>query len=179
MHFQAGHSVVWRDSIVDYYNKLTRIPDECGRVRKHPFRIVAESMELRGYEKVELDPIESASNALAVPAIGNHTWVTAEAKLEVLLGVWNIAIVYFDVISGIGQWEAIVNNRSLAKWLGNAKDVCSHASGDTADGTTTIRVTFENVRVKKGDVLKLVAMTDGWDIASLDYVAVFPAGIID
>ena len=177
--FQAGHSIVWRDSIVYYYNNLTRIPDERGRVGKHPFRIEAESMELRGYEKVELDPIESASNALAVQAIGNHTQVTAEAKLEVPSGVWNIDVVYFDVIGGIAQWEAFVNNRSLGKWLGNAEDVFSHASGDTADGATTIRVTFENVRVKKGDVLKVVAMADGWDITSLDYVVVFPAGIID
>ncbi|KAK2766088.1 hypothetical protein FQN54_007603 [Arachnomyces sp. PD_36] len=181
--FQAGHAIVWRDSIVDYYRNLTQIPDELGRVgRHHRFRIEAESMKLDGYKKIELEPIESASNAVAVEAIGNHTITTAEVELDDDVsaggGVRDIAVVYFDIDGGVAEWELFLNDRSLGAWLGNNEDVFSHAATDTPDGGSKTRVTFENVEIERGDVLRVEGRADGLDAAVLDYVAILPPGTI-
>ncbi|KAL2827754.1 glycoside hydrolase superfamily [Aspergillus cavernicola] len=176
--FQAGHAVVWRDSIVDYYHNLTQISDDFGRVGNHPWRIEAESMELTGYKPIGVDPIESASNALAV-AVTRNMQATAEVALDMSPGTWNIAIVYFDITGGVAQWEASLNDKSLGTWLRNSEYVFSHEGTDTPDGGSKTRITFENVNILDGDVLKVVSKADGWDAGVFDYVAVFPAGIID
>jgi alpha-glucuronidase len=178
--FQAGHAIVWRDSIVDYYHNLTGIPDELGRAGHHPLRLEAEDMELNGYRIIELDPVESASGGFAVAASDNNTLATAEVKLHhVSSGVWDIIVVYFDVIKGIAEWELYLNDRSLGTWLGNNEYVFSHAGTDAPDGGSKTRITFEKVRIRTGDTLRVECVSDGLDAAVLDYVAIVPVGTTD
>jgi alpha-glucuronidase len=46
--YQAGHSIVWRDAISNFYWNLSGIPDESKRVGNCPWRVEAESMTLSG-----------------------------------------------------------------------------------------------------------------------------------
>ncbi|KAL3485506.1 putative alpha-glucuronidase A [Aspergillus germanicus] len=178
--FQAGHAIVWRDSIVDYYQNLTGIPDELGRVGYHPLRLEAEDMQLTGYTIIELDPIESASGGFAVAALANDTLATAEVKLEhISSGIWDIIVVYFDVIDGVAEWEVYLNDRSLETWLGNNEYVFSHAGTDAPDGGSKTRILFEKVRINRGDILRVEGVSDGLDAAVLDYVAIMPVGTTD
>lgn len=50
--YQAGHAFVSRDAIVDYYQNLSGIPDDQGRVGNHPYRIEAEHVSLTGLRLV-------------------------------------------------------------------------------------------------------------------------------
>ncbi|KAH7165002.1 alpha-glucuronidase precursor [Fusarium sp. MPI-SDFR-AT-0072] len=177
--FQAGHSIVWRDSIVDYYHNLTGIPDEAGRAGHHPWRIEAEAMSYSGYKAAVLDPIESASNATALETIGNSTVATASTKLDFKPGRYDIAVVYFDILGGTSQWEAYLNGKSLGKWVGNLESTLSRAATTEPDGGSKARITFPNVKIAKGDIFKVVGKADRAELAPLDFVAFLPKGVID
>src|SRR5882672_4164098 len=66
LEYQAGHSEVWRDSVVSWFLKTSGIPDAKGRAGKYPGRIEAESMKLEGYEPKPAAPWETASGGTAV-----------------------------------------------------------------------------------------------------------------
>jgi alpha-glucuronidase len=179
LRYQAGHSIVWRDSIVDYYHNLTKIDDEAGRVGHHPWRIEAEAMSSEEYENAILDPIESASNATAIVTISNGTTGTATTVIDYPRGKYDIAVQYFDIKGGVSEWEAYLNNRTLGRWIGNLEDTISRQPPTVVDGDASARITFRNVCVAKGDTLKIVGKADGAELAPLDYVAVLPRGVID
>ncbi|KAJ0420519.1 glycoside hydrolase superfamily [Aspergillus carlsbadensis] len=178
--FQAGHAIVWQDSIVDYYHTLTGILDEPGRAGNHPLRIEGEDMQLSGYTVIELDPVESASGGFAVAALENRTLPAAEVELDrVSGGVWDVVVVYFDVVGGVAEWEVYLDDRLLGRRLGNHEYVFGHAGIDAPDGGSKMRIVFEEVGIRRGDVLRLEGVLDGLDAAVLDYVAVIPVGTSD
>ncbi len=42
--YQAGHAIVWRDAICQFYLNMSSVADERGRVGRHPWRVEAEDM---------------------------------------------------------------------------------------------------------------------------------------
>ena len=61
LEYQAGHAIVWRDAIVQYFLKQSGIPDEKGRAGKFPGRLEAEDARLTGYKAIDVTPWEDAS----------------------------------------------------------------------------------------------------------------------
>ncbi len=61
LEYQAGHAIVWRDAIVQYFLKLSGIPDEQGRAGHYPGRLEAEDARLTGYKIIDVKPWEDAS----------------------------------------------------------------------------------------------------------------------
>jgi len=88
--YQAGHAIVWRDAIVQYFLKLSGIPDEKGRAGSFPGRLEAEDARLSGYNTINVTPWEDASRGRAVacpesltqstkmaaPGLASETWET-------------------------------------------------------------------------------------------------------
>ncbi|KAJ7339707.1 putative alpha-glucuronidase A [Mycena albidolilacea] len=179
--FQAGHSIVWRDAIVNFYNKISGIPDDAGRVGHHPFRIEAESMELSGYQPYVVSPFETASNSIAIVTSTNNTIGTATKVLNFTSGVYDLAVNYFDMYGGNSSYQVFVNNRLVGEWVGNIMDIgkLGHTPSIYLDGHSATRITFHQVPIKKGDILKIVGQANGVEPAPLDYVALLPAGMID
>ena len=66
LRYQAGHAIVWRDAIVQYFLKLSGIPDEKGRAGHYPGRLEAEDARLTGYKVIDVNPWEDASGGKAV-----------------------------------------------------------------------------------------------------------------
>ncbi len=66
LEYQAGHAVVWRDAIVQYFFKLSGIPDDQGRAGHFPGRMEAEDAKLDGYQVIDVKPWEDASRGKAV-----------------------------------------------------------------------------------------------------------------
>jgi alpha-glucuronidase len=66
LEYQAGHAIVWRDAIVQYFLKLSGIPDEKGRAGHYPGRLEAEDARLTGYKVIDVTPWEDASGGKAV-----------------------------------------------------------------------------------------------------------------
>ncbi|KIJ48597.1 glycoside hydrolase family 67 protein [Sphaerobolus stellatus SS14] len=179
LNFQAGHSIVWRDAIVNFYNTLSSIPDEAKRVGNHPWRIEAENMVLDGYKTYAVNPFEMASNTTAIVTVSNSTAGTASTKLNFKSGTYDIAVNYYDMIGGKAHYQIFLNNKVLGKWVGNNEDTLGHAPSTFLDGHSATRITFRNVKVQKGDMLKVVGMPDGIEPAPLDYVAILPKGTVD
>ncbi len=179
--YQAGHSLVWRDSIVDYYWNMTGIPDKHGRVGNHPWRILASNMQLDGYMPYVVNPFEAASPAsyTAVVTSTNSTTGTATATVPYDSGTYDVAVNYYDMYGGISTWKMYLNDKMVGEWIGNAEDVLGHTPSIYLDGHSAIRKTFRGVKVKKGDMLKIVGKPDGVEPAPLDYVSFLPPGVVD
>jgi alpha-glucuronidase len=177
--FQAGHALVWRDSINQFYYNLSRVSDQGGRVGNHPYRIEAEKMTLEGYKAYSVKPFHAASGATAIVTTSNHTAGTATTKVSFASGTYDVAVNYYDVIGGKAQYELHLNNRTVGRWTGDLEDKLGHAPSMYLDGHSATRVTFRNVTVVKGDVLKISGRPDGAEPAPVDYVSLLPPGMVD
>lgn len=176
--YQAGHSLVWRDAIVNFYNNISGIPDELGRVGNHPYRIEAEDMDLDGYIPYTVAPFEAASNYTAIVTATNSSLGIASTTLD-SSGVFDIAVNYYDLYGGVSMWSLYLNNATVGMWRGNAEDVLGHTPSIYIDGHSAIRVTFKNVTVSRGDRLVITGRPSGVEPAPLDYVSILPVGVVD
>jgi len=179
LEYQSGHSIIWRDAIVDFYHNLSGIPDKSKRVGHHPWRIEAENMSLDGYETYSVSPFETASGAVAVVTSSNNTVGTAKTKIKFPSGQYDLAINYYDLYGGQSQWKVFLNEKKVGEWLGNSEDILSHTPSIYLDGHSATRIKFRNIKVKKGDILKIIGTPDGVEPAPLDYVAFLAKGIVD
>jgi alpha-glucuronidase len=174
--FQAGHSIVWRDAIVNYYNNLSSIPDENGLVGHHPWRVEAESMDLDGYEPFTVAIFETASNKTAIVTSSNSTAGTATKTLSFPSGVYDVAVGYFDLIGGHSVWELWLNNERLGEWVGDQENTLGHVPSNVLDGHSATRITFPGIQVNEGDLLKVVGHPNEAELAPVDYVVFLPVG---
>ncbi|KAL5390628.1 hypothetical protein DPSP01_001703 [Paraphaeosphaeria sporulosa] len=177
--YQAGHALVWRDSINQFYYNLSEIKDEAGRVGNHPYRIEAEKMTLDGYRSYSVNPFHTASGAKAIVTTSNTTEGTATTKVTFESGRYDIAVNYYDLIGGKAQYELHINNKTIGSWKGDLEDKLGHAPSVYLDGHSATRITFRNITVGKGDVLKISGRPDGVEPAPIDYVSFLPPGVVD
>ncbi|KAM0560089.1 hypothetical protein ACHAPJ_004049 [Fusarium lateritium] len=176
LRYQAGHSIVWRDAINEFYRNLSSISDKKGRVRHHPYRIEAEQMDLDGYHRVNVTPSETASKYVAVYTNGTGI---ATTKLKFPQGKYNLAINYYDLAKGQATWAVYLNKRLVGKWIGDNEDQLGHWPSDFLDGHSATRITFEGVNIRPGDELKIIGKADGQEKAPLDYISVLPEDVVD
>jgi alpha-glucuronidase len=177
--YQAGHALVWRDSINNFYYNMTGIEDEAGRVGNHPYRIEAEDMELDGYEPYLVSPFEAASGTYCIVTSSNTTQGTASTTLDIESGTYDIAVNYYDQAIGNSTWELWLDDEMVETWKGDLEYTIGKAPVFYIDGQTATRITFKGVQVNNGSVLKIVGMPDGMEPAPVDYVSILPEGVVD
>ncbi|RFU79727.1 alpha-glucuronidase [Trichoderma arundinaceum] len=176
LQYQAGHSLVWRDAISEFYRNLSRIPDQLNRVRNHPHRIEAEEMDLSGFTTVNVSPTECASKYKAIATNGTGT---ATTRLNVPSGRYTVAINYYDVMGGSASYDVLINGKSIGTWQGNSENYLGHDFSSFLDCHSAIRVTFEGVKIARGDRLTIKGTGDGLEQAAIDYVAILPQSVVD
>ncbi|KAJ5610660.1 hypothetical protein N7510_007379 [Penicillium lagena] len=179
LQYQAGHALVWRDSVNNFYFAKSKIPDEKNRVGNHIWRIEAEDMQLTGYKTVSVTPAEAASCGKAVITESNTEPGTAQKELSFPTGIYDIAVNYYDHLGGRSKYEIFLNKGSIGTWTGDLEDKLGHDFSEYLDGHSATRITFRGIKVQSGDILKIVGQPDGTELAPLDYVSVLPEGIID
>ncbi|KAJ5109433.1 hypothetical protein N7456_006108 [Penicillium angulare] len=179
LQYQAGHAIVWRDSVNNFYHGKCGIADEKGRVANYPWRIEAENMRLSGYTVVSVTPAEAASGGKAIVTESNENPGTAKAEVPFPSGTYDIAVNYFDHLGGVSKYEIFLNDQCVGKWSGDLPSKLGHDFSELLDGHSATRVTFRSVPVAKGDVFKIVGQPDGKELAPLDYVSFLPEGIVD
>ncbi|KAI0872306.1 glycoside hydrolase superfamily [Hypoxylon argillaceum] len=179
LEYQAGHAIVWRDAITQFYHALSGIPDAAGRVGHHPWRVEAEAMTLRGYRVTGVNPFEAASGLQIVQTLDNATAASVETALRVPGGTYDVAVAYYDLYEGAARYELFLNDRSLGAWVGDLENKLGYTLTRGIDGHSATRVTFRGVRVRKGDVVRVETLPNGRETAPLDYIAVLPAGVVD
>jgi alpha-glucuronidase len=178
--YQAGHSLVWRDSITTFYFNKSGIADAKGRVANHKYRIEAEAMTLDGYKSYKVSPFEAASNFHCIVTDTNSTTGTATTVLDqIKTGKYDVAVNYYDMALGNSTWELYIGDGLVGKWKGDYEYNMGRASSPYIDGHTAARITFPSVKIKQGNTLKIVGRPDGLEPAPLDYVSILPEGLAD
>jgi alpha-glucuronidase len=163
LQYQAGHAIVWRDAVVNWFNRMSGIPDAQGRVGHNPNRFEAESMQLVGYAPVEVAPWETASGGHAVACAQNSCSTSSQFTRP--SGTYDIAVQYFDQNNGISHFELFVNDRSIGTWAAD-----DHLPSDRMNGHTSTRHVMENVQLHSGDLVRIVGRPNDGESAPLDYV---------
>ena len=152
---------------MQYFLKLSGIPDEKGRARHYPGRLEAEDARLTGYKVIDVNPWEDASGGKAVSCDEKNC--AAEWTFAGLAGRYNIAVQYFDLQGGIAHFTLKVNDKPASTWAADATLPSNHPHGDNS-----IRYTVQNMTLNSGDVLRVEGVPDGTDPAALDYIEVVP-----
>jgi alpha-glucuronidase len=156
--FQAGHAIVWRDAIDDWFHRISGIADAAGRVGHHPGRIEAEAMTATGYVSQDVTPWETASGGKAMVC---HVaeGCTLRSTLTQRQGRYDIAVQYFDTWKGVSRFELSIHDVVVASW--KADDQLPPAQFDpNMDGQTSTRFTVHGVAVRPGDVMTLRGVPD-------------------
>lgn len=166
--YQAGHAIVWRDAVVNYFHKLSGIEDAQHRVGHDPDRTEAEAMQLSGYAPVEVTPWETASGGKAVACTGQAS-CSATTQFKGQPGQYRVSVQYFDQNNGVSHFQLFVNDGEIGSWAAD-----DHLPSDKMNGHTSTRHTFGDVHLQTGDTLKIVGHPDGGEPAGLDYVEIVP-----
>jgi alpha-glucuronidase len=166
LRYQAGHAIVWRDAVCNWFFRMSGIRDTDGRVGHYPDRVEAETMQLTGYAPVDVTPWETASGGKAV-ACTNRPTCEASTRLERPAGWYNIAVQYFDQNNGVSTFQVFMNQQQIGAWSSNA-DLPS----DKPNGHTSTRHVISQVALRPGDTLRIEGTPNGGEAAPVDYMAV-------
>jgi len=182
--YQAGHAIVWRDAIAQYFLKLSGIADEKGRAGHYPGRLEAEDAHLTGYKIIDVNPWEDASGGKAVscdepqsPKAGTDQKPLCEAKWTWIgdKGLYDIAVQYFDLQPGAAKLFLEQNGGIRLGPLGLWWNADATLPSTRPNGDNSTRHLIRGVWLNSGDVIGIRGIPDGNDRAALDYIDVTPA----
>ncbi len=168
LDYQAGHAIVWRDAIVQYFLKLSGIPDERGRAGHYPDRLEAEDARLSGYTVIDVKPWEDASGGKAVSC--DQAKCSAEWTYNGKPGRFGVAIEYFDLQGGEAHFSFSINGHPEASWTAGAQLPSRRPHGDNST-----RHMVRGIELKPSDVLRVEGAPDKSDPAALDYIEITAA----
>ena len=170
LEYQAGHAMVWRDAVNHWFYKLTRIPDQKGRV-DHPLnRIEAEAMTLNGYGVINIRPFEAASGEKAAQVTSPDRRGSLSFRYTGLPGWFDLAVQYFDENDGVSRFKLFAGDQLVAQW--NADDTLPSM---LPDAHTSTRRTIPGLALRPGDEIRIDAVAEGGENAVVDYVEIQPS----
>jgi alpha-glucuronidase len=193
LEYQAGHAIVWRDAIVQYFLKRSGVPDAEGRAGHYPGRLEAEDARLTGYKIINVTPWEDASGGKAVScpaptAVPSNTQpdhsivetppgtstCSAEWTYSGPAGRFNIAVQYFDLQPGTAHFTLSLNSQQAVSWSSNDTLPSRRPNGDNSTRFTYRGDDSHGVELKPGDTIQVQGILDGSDPAALDYIEMDP-----
>jgi len=111
LEYQASHAIVWRDAVNDWFQRISGIKDEKGRVGHHPDRFEAETMQLTGYRVFEPESWEGASGGKGITCAEEGHTCSAQTRFDGAAGWYEIDVEYFDLSAGISNFKLFVNDQ--------------------------------------------------------------------
>ncbi len=169
--YQAGHALVWRDAVCNWFLRKSGIADDKKRVGNHPNRIEAESMQLDGYEAQDVTPWETASGGQTAALTAKNHHGTIRHKFTGKGGWYDLDVAYFDENDGVSQFKLYVGDQLVDGWV--ADDTLPH---DLPSGHTSTRHKTTSVALRDGDEVRLEATSDHGEQACVDYIEIVPTG---
>jgi alpha-glucuronidase len=168
LQYQSGHAVVWRDAVVNWFNRISGIPDQQNRVGNHPDRIEAENMQLSGYVPVEVTPWETASGGKGV-ACNQRSSCSASFDFQQADGTYDIVVQYFDQKNGVSHFQLFVNDRLVDSWAAS-----DDLPATTMNGDSSTRRTTSAIPLHTHDHIRIMGQPNGEERAPLDYISITP-----
>jgi alpha-glucuronidase len=169
LEYQAGHAIVWRDAICDWFHRLSGIPDEKGRVGRHPGRVEAEAMRLEGYAPVEVTPWEGASGGKAVVCPLPAQRCQASYRFNRAPGWYELDVEYFDQNNGVSHFKVYVGEQPVGDWTADR-----HLPADKPNADSSTRMRIPGLALRPGDLIRIVGTPDGGERAAFDYIELRP-----
>jgi alpha-glucuronidase len=163
--YQAGHAVVWRDAVCNWFHRESGIADAKGRVGHHPDRIEAESMQLEGYTPMDITPWENASGGKGVECLTRSC--SASVRFDRPAGWYEIDVQYFDQNNGVSKFQLFVGNQMVDEWAADNNLPATKPGGDSST-----RRWIPGLALRPGDEIKIVGTPDGAERAPLDYIRI-------
>jgi alpha-glucuronidase len=164
LEYQAGHAIVWRQAICNYFLRLSGIPDAHGRAGHFPNRIEAESMQLDGYVPIDITPWENASGGKGIACMRTQP-CSAQFSFDRAPGNYELDVEYFDQNNGASHFRILVNDREVDHWTADAILPAKKPGADAS-----VRRRTPNLTLHTGDVIRIEGQPDGDEPAALDYV---------
>ncbi len=165
LSYQAGHAVVWRDAINDWFHRVSGIPDEKDRVGNHAGRVEAESMQLERYTPVDVTPWEGASGGRAIRCEAGMQSCSARIVFNRPKRTYELDVQYFDQNNGQASYRLFVNDRLVDQWKADM-----HLPSTEVNADTSTRRRVKALLLGRGDEIRLEGVPDGGDTAAVDYI---------
>ncbi|HEY6332669.1 MAG TPA: alpha-glucuronidase family glycosyl hydrolase, partial [Blastocatellia bacterium] len=165
LQYQAGHAIVWRDSVCNYFLKKSGIADIRGRVGHYPGRYEAEAMSLDGYQVIAVTPWEAASGGKAV--VCPQSQCSAAMRFDGKPGWYDITVQYFDQNNGVSHFQLLISGQTVDEW--SADD---SLPADKPNSHSSTRHLTTGLALRPGDEIKITGIPDGGERAPLDYIEI-------
>lgn len=167
LEYQAGHAIVWRDSICRWFAKLSEIRDDHGRVFNEPNRISLNAVRLSGFVLESVDPWEASHSGVAavLPNIQSGSISFESLRPD---GIHDIVTWFFDCEGLPARFTLSVQGQVVDDWT----TVNWFPSGRPDGHTKTRRIT-PAVSLKSGASIELKAVGKG---AAVDFFELVPSG---
>jgi len=167
LEYQAGHAIVWRDAVCNWFFQISGIVDQHGRVGHYPGRIEAELMYLQGYVPFEVVPRETASGGKAVECAPPAEKCSAAFRFDGAAGRYEMDVEYFDQNNGKSKFRVLVGDRVVDEWIAD-----DHLPATKPGGDSSTRRRIVGLVLRPGDAIRIEGVPDGEEHAALDYVEI-------
>jgi alpha-glucuronidase len=165
--YQAGHAIVWRDAVTNWFNQASGIADAKGRVGHYPDRVEAEAMQLQGYVNMDVAPAENASGGKGVECPAPAQSCTATLRFDRAAGWYEIDVQYFDQSNGVSKFQLFVGGQMVDEWVAD-----NHLPAVKPTGDSSTRRWIPSLALRPGDEIRLVGFPDGGERAPVDYIEI-------
>ena len=167
LEYQAGHAIVWRDAVCNWFFRVSGIPDQHGRVGRYPGRIEAEAMQLQGFVPFDVIPSEDASGGKAVECAPPAQKCSAAFRFDSAAGKYEMDVEYFDQNNGKSEFRVLVGGRVVDEWA--AED---HLPSKKPNADSSARRRIMGLALRPGDSIRIEGIPNGEERASLDYIEI-------
>jgi alpha-glucuronidase len=167
LEYQAGHAVVWRDAVANWFLRMSGISDAKRRVGHYADRVEAESMQLQGYSVVDVVPVETASEGKAVQCAPPLNSCSATFRFRGAPGWYDLGIQYFDQNNGASRFRVLVGAREVDVWTAD-----DHLPATRVNGDSSTRRWIRGLALRPGDEIRIEGIPDGQEHAAVDYVEI-------
>jgi alpha-glucuronidase len=165
LQYQAGHAIVWRDAICNWFFRTSGVLDAKGRVGNHPDRIEAEAVQLDGFVPIDVDPWENASGGKAIEC-QRASGCSAKFHFNgAAAGRYEIDVRYFDQNNGASKFRVLVNDHLLDEWIADDHLPATKPNGDSSTWRRIPAIVFH-----PGDEIRIEGFPDAQEHAPLDYI---------
>lgn len=168
--YQAGHALVWRDAVCNWFLHKSGVADNEGRVGNHPNRFEAESLDHEGYQPLHVTPWETASGGQCAELAESSGRGAIRMKYAGQPGWCHIGVAYFDENDGVSKFRLLVAGQVVDEWT--ADDTLPD---NKPNGHTSTRRETSRVALRTDDEIRIEATAEGGERAAIDYLEITPA----